>query len=96
MSTKKTKKENVTTKVNHAFETAKSSIKKANDYALKTTEEVVSESITAASEWQKVTDKALKGGIQLLDNQQNLIFDTLETYKSHFMNGKERLKKVFA
>ena len=49
-----------------------------------------------ASQWQKVTEKALKGGVQLLENQQNLIFDSLESYKKHIINGKKKFSKVFA
>lgn len=92
----KKKNTTFTTKVNTVIENAKNSAKKANDYALNTTEEVVTETITIASQWQKVTEKALKGGVKLLDNQQNLIFDTLETYKSHFVTGSKRLRKVFS
>ena len=96
MSTKKINKVNLTKKVGKTIETVKTSATKANNYALKTTEETVNETIVIASQWQKVTEKALKGGVQLLDNQQNLIFDTLETYKKHFVNGKKRFSKVFA
>lgn len=92
----KTKNIKVTEKLNNAIETAKSSVKKANDYALNTTEEVVLETITIAEKWQKVTDKALKGGVKLMENQQNLIFDTLETVKTQLIDGKKKLKKVFA
>lgn len=96
MSTKKINKADFTKKVEKAIKTVKTSAAKANNYALNTTEEVVTETITMASQWQKVTEKALKGGVQLLDNQQNLIFDTLETYKKHFLKGKKRFSKVFA
>lgn len=91
-----TKKENITKKVTDAFDTAKTSVIKANDFALETTEEIVTETINIASDWQKVADKALKGGIHLLNNQQNLVFDTLETYKDHFVKGSKRFSKVFA
>ena len=96
MSTKKTKKINFTVKVSNVVETAKTSVKKANDFALHTTEDVITETITIASQWQKVTDKALKGGVKLLDNQQNLVFDALETYKNHFVKGKKKFSKIFA
>lgn len=91
-----TKKINFTEKVNKAINTVKTSATKANNYALNTTEEVVTETITIAGQWQKVTEKALKGGVKLLDNQQNLVLDTLETYKKHFIYGKKRFSKVFA
>lgn len=96
MKTKKIDTKKITAKVNHTLQTAKTSMTKANDYALNTTEEIVSETITIASQWQKVTEKALKESVQLLDNQQNLIFDTLEIYKNHFVEGKKRVDKIFA
>ena len=96
MKTKNIDTQKITAKVNKAVSTAKKSLTKANEFALHTTEEVVTETITIASEWQKVTEKALKGGVKLLENQQNLIFDTLESYKKHFINGKKKFSKVFA
>jgi hypothetical protein len=96
MSTEKTNKINFIEKINTTLITAKSTVKKANDYALNITEEIVIESITVASQWQNVTDKALKGSIQLLENQQNLIFDALDTYKNHFVKGQKRFTKIFA
>lgn len=96
MSTKKINTQKFTEKVSQVIETAKTSVKKANAYALNTTEDVVTETITVASEWQQVVDKALKGGVQLMENQQNLVFDSLEAYKNHFVNGKKRLRKIFA
>ena len=96
MSTKKTKKVNFTKKVNTIIESAKTNAIKANDYALETTEEVVLESINIAEQWQKVADKAIKGSVKLIDNQQKLVFDALETYKNHFVKGKKRFSKIFA
>jgi hypothetical protein len=96
MNTKKNKKPDFTKKVEKVIKEAKTSATKINNFALNTTEEIVTESITITSQWQEVADKALKGGVRLLDNQQNLIFDTLETYKKHFLNGKKRFSKVFA
>jgi hypothetical protein len=96
MSTKKIKKETITHKMSTAIDTAKKSIIKANEFALNTTEKVVLETITMASEWQKVTDKALKSGVQLMENKHNLFFDTLETFKLQLLEGKKRFKKIFA
>ena len=96
MKAKKIETKKITDKVNTAVHTAKKTMTEANEYALQATEEIVSETITIASQWQKVTEKALKGGVQLLDNQQNLILDTLEMYKDHFVKGKKRFSKIFA
>ena len=96
MKIKKINTKKITAKVNDALQTAKASMTEANDYALNNTEEIVSETITIASQWQKVTEKALKGGVQLLDNQQNLILDTLELYKDQLVKGKKRFIEIFA
>lgn len=77
-------------------EEAKKRATKANDFALKATEDIVTESIDIAAKWQKVTHKAVKGTIKLMENQQDLVFTTLEAYKTHLIKGKDRLRKVFA
>lgn len=92
----KLKKINIAETVTKAIETAKVNAKKANEYALNKTEEVVTEGISVATQWQQVTDKALKSGIKLMENQQNIVFDALETYKNHFVKGKKRFSKLFA
>ncbi len=92
MSTKKVKKE----APKSILKTTKEVAKKVNNIALKTTDEVISESLTIAQQWQGVTAKALKGGFRLLANQQEIFFDTLDTFKSQFTKGKKRAKKIFA
>lgn len=96
MSITKINKARVVTKVNEALATTKKSVNKANEFALKTTEEIVLETITVSNQWQKVTDKALKGGFKLAANQQDLVFNTLETFKAQVLNGRKRLHKLFA
>ena len=96
MNTQKITRTNVTAKLNEVVNTTKISIQNANNYALNTTEEVVLETLTIATQWQTVADKALKGGVKLLDNQQNLVFDALEAYKNHFITGKKKISKIFA
>jgi hypothetical protein len=51
MITKKINTQKLKEKVSTVLKTAKTSVKKANEYALNTTENVVTESITVASEW---------------------------------------------
>lgn len=96
MNTKKIDISNVKVKFFTAIDTAKNSAKKANNYALNTTEEVVLETITVATEWQKVSEKALKGGVKLMANQQDLVFNTLEIFKFQLLDGKKKLSKIFA
>jgi leucyl aminopeptidase (aminopeptidase T) len=96
MNTKKIDISNVKVKFFTAIDTAKNSAKKANNYALNTTEEVVLETITVATEWQKVSEKALKGGVKLMASQQDLVFNTLEIFKFQLLDGKKKLSKIFA
>lgn len=96
MATKKTQKIAFTKKFDQAVQSVKENANKANDFALNTTEEVVTGTINVAAQWQDVTNKALKGGIKLMDNQQKIVFDALETYKAHLLNGRKRLRKIFA
>ena len=96
MKTKKAKKAATKNSLSTAIDTTKKVAKKANDVALKTTEEVISESLTIIGQWQGVATKALQEGLKLADKQQDLFFSTLETFKSQFTKGKKRAKKLFA
>lgn len=93
---KKVNKRTVKSTVNTAINTTKKVARQTNEFALNTTEEVVLETINVAGQWQKVTDKALKGGLKLMANQQDLVFTTLEMFKGQMINSKKRLTKIFA
>ncbi len=77
MSTKKSMLDAPKKMVLKALNKTKSSLKSANGYALNTTEEVVSEGILVAGQWQKVASKAIKGGLSLAATQQDIVFDDL-------------------
>ena len=96
MATKKLNKIEFTKQFEEAVKSAKENATKANDFALNTAEEAATGAINVAAQWQNVTNKALKGGIKLMDNQQKIVFDALETYKAHLLNGRKRLRKIFA
>jgi len=103
MGAKKTKKAVAKNKFNAAidstkmvFNDTKKVAKKVNDFALKTTEEAVTESLTIASQWQDVANKGIKGGFKLVSNQQDLFFDSLDTFKKQFLQGRKRFHKLFA
>jgi hypothetical protein len=96
MATKKLNKIEFTKQFDKVVKSAKENATKANDFALNTAEEAVTGAINVAAQWQNVTNKALKGGIKLMDNQQKIVFDALETYKAHLLNGRKRLRKIFA
>lgn len=82
--------------VNSAIDSTKKVASKTNEFALNTTEDVVLGTINVAGQWQKVQDKALKGGLKLMANQQDLMFSTLELFKAQLLQGKKRMTKIFA
>ena len=96
MSTKKSKIADVKKKFNTAVDTTKNSVKKVNEFALTTTDEVFTETFTIAEQWQKVAVKAIKEGFKLASTQQDIVFDGLDTFKAQLTQGKKRFTKIFA
>ena len=94
--TKKVNKSSVKKTLSTAVGTTKKVAKQTNEFALNTTEDVVLGTIDAAEQWQKVTDKALKSGLKLMANQQDLVFSALEMLKGQMINSKKRMTKIFA
>jgi hypothetical protein len=82
--------------VSKAMATTKTMTTKANDIALNTTETVVTEVIDMIAQWQTVAQKAIKGGLKLAANQQDLVFDALTLVKGQMKNSKKRFKKLVA
>ena len=68
----------------------------ANGYALNTTEDIVSEGIIVAEQWQTVGVKALKGGLTLAATQQDIVFNALTGMKKHVILSKKRFTKLMA
>jgi len=68
----------------------------ANGYALNTTEDIVSEGIIVAEQWQTVGSQALKGGLALAEGQQDIVFEALTGLKKHVILSKKRLTKLIA
>jgi hypothetical protein len=68
----------------------------ANGYALNTTEDMVSEGIVVAEQWQTVGVKALKGGLALAEAQQDIVFEALTGVKKHVILSKKRFTKLMA
>lgn len=68
----------------------------ANNVALYGTEKVITDSLEMTSKWQSVADLAIKGGLKLASNQQNLIFDILEEVKADMKASNKRLRDLVA
>ena len=80
--------------INNAADTTKKVAAKANEFALNTTEDVVTETLEITAQWQKVANKAIKGGLSLAATQQELVFDALEGAKGHLQLSKKRFTKL--
>jgi len=96
MPTKKSKITVAKQKFDTAIDATKNSIKKVNKFALTSTEEVITETITMAEQWQKVSIKAMKEGFKFSSKQQDIIFDGLDIFKAQLTQGKKRFTKLFA
>lgn len=77
------------------LDTVKKTAKKVNQVALETAEEMVEGAFASSEKWQKLTAKAVKGGMRLAGRQQEIVFDTLETMKGQFAESAERFRKLF-
>lgn len=93
-NTKKTKKSNgiVSTVMTKTSKIATN----ANDFALANTEKVITGTFEVTAQWQEVAEKALKGGLKLAENQQDLVFDVLNEIKGHVKTGKKKFSKLVA
>ncbi len=89
-------KKTVTATINKTVKTVKSTATKVNAYALKSTDNVVSEAIKTAGQWQGVTSKAVKGGLKVAATQQDMMFDALESAKGQILKGFNRSKVLFS
>jgi hypothetical protein len=96
MSTRKSILEAPKEMVVKALDKTKNTLKSVNGYALNTTEEIVSEGIIVAEQWQTVANTALKGSLTLAANQQEIVFDTLTGVKNHVILGKKRITQLIA
>lgn len=82
--------------ITKAVNSTKKVVATANDYALNTTETVVTEGIEITAQWQTVTEKAIKGGLKLAANQQDLVFELLASVKKQYKDGKKKFSKLVA
>ena len=82
--------------VEKVVKTVKTRSNKVNDFMLENTEDLVNEAIVRSEQWQNVASKAVKGGLKLAANQQDIVFDTLEEIKGQIKNTRTRIKDIFS
>ena len=68
--------------------------KTINKEVINLSDELVSASIATGEKWQNLMEKAIKNGTTLLANQQDMIFDTLESLKGQYAIGSGRFMKL--
>lgn len=68
--------------------------KNANDYTIKTAEEIIDGVIENSAKWQDVAEKAINGGLKIAAKQQEMVFGTMETVKDQFTTSTKRLKNL--
>ena len=93
---KKIKTININDQISKGMSQVRKTAKNANEFVYETSEEVVDFSIKRGAEWQEVADKAIKGGLKLAANQQDLMFDTLEIVKKQLTQGGKRFSGLFS
>ncbi len=62
-----------------------------NDEAIQAADNLVDFSLTAGKQWQGLFAKALRNGASLLGKQQDMMLDTLESLKGHYLQGSDRM-----
>lgn len=65
-----------------------------HDNVLKNTEELVDVTIKTGAKWQKLMAKAVKNSEPLMNKQVDLVFDTIESLKSQFTQGRTRVSHL--
>ena len=90
MATKSIKKSNKQS----TADMLKNKTKNFNEVALKTSTEIVDETIATGEQWQNLLAKTLVKGTDLFGQQQDLVLTGLETLKDQFSYTNKRLKKL--
>lgn len=83
-------------KVSDRIKTVRKAVANTNSYALEKSEELINSFETSGTQWQNVTEKAIKTGLKLAERQQNIVFSTLEAVKTQVGGTATRFKKLFS
>jgi len=78
------------------IEQVRATAKKANDFTLKTADTLIEDAFANGEKWQGVAAKAVKGGLQLAERQQEIVFDTLEEVKGQLQQSATRFRGLFS
>jgi len=78
------------------FESVKTNVAKANGFVLETAETAIDAGFENTKKWQSIGEKAVEGGLEIADKQQDIIFDNLYVLKNQFNNSYRRIKGIFS
>ncbi len=98
MATKKKAKETATEKytIENVVDRVKDMSKDINDFALETTEDILDGALNRTEQWQGIASKAIDGGLKLAANQQEIVFDALESIKGQLSHSRKRFSSLFS
>jgi hypothetical protein len=82
--------------LNKVVDKVKEGAKDMNEFMLENTDALVKEAVERSEQWQNVAAKAVKGGLKLTANTQDIVFDTLDTLKGQIKEGRTRIKGLFS
>lgn len=74
----------------------KEGAKDVNDFMLENSEALLNEAIVRGEQWQDVAAKAVKGGLKLSANTQDIVFDTLDSLKGQLQDSSKRFKTLIS
>ena len=89
MATKTKKNKNVST-----IDVLKKQTKNLNEVALKTSNDIVEETLATGEQWQKLFAKTLRKGTDLFGRQQDMVLNGLEMLKDHYSYGNKRFRQL--
>lgn len=72
----------------------KKQTKNLNEVALKTSNEMVEETLATGEQWQKLFAKTLRKGTTLFGRQQDMVLTGLEMLKDQYSYGNKRFQKL--
>jgi len=73
----------------------RTSTSKLNDFALSTANSLVETGFENTKKWQNIGEKAVKGGFEIAEKQQDIIFDNLYVLKNQLSASVSRIKVMF-
>lgn len=83
--------------INKGVEVMKQTASDINDFVLETSDDLVDRGIKRGGQWQDVSAKAIQGGLKLVGNQQEIMFDALDTIKKQITKtSKKRMASFFS